>query len=98
MSGSPGPPAWAWARMSFRVRVFPVLGTHAAPGGLTKFQVWQSSLRQPSLLEIVIGLDDFAQLVLRARIAAVGIGMVALDQLLEARLDLGLRGRPGQIE
>ena len=43
---------------------------------------------EASLLQIVIGLDDFAQLVLGARVAAIGVGVVALNQLLEARLDL----------
>jgi hypothetical protein len=48
----------------------------------------QPASNEPSLLEIVIGLDNFAQLILRARIPAIGIRVVALDQLLEAALDL----------
>src|SRR5215813_12440393 len=43
---------------------------------------------EPSLLEIVIGLDDFTQLVLGPLVAAVSIGVVLLHELLEAGLDL----------
>src|SRR5262245_60080902 len=53
---------------------------------------------EPSLLEIVISLDDFAQLVLGPLVAAVGVRMVALHQLLEAGLDLGAIGALGQVE
>src|SRR5215510_2669070 len=40
------------------------------------------------LLEIVIGLDDFPQLVLGPLVTPVGVGVMALHQLLEAVLDL----------
>ena len=40
-------------------------------------------------LQIVIGLDDFTQLVFGAAVAAIGVGMMALHQFLEARLDVG---------
>ena len=43
---------------------------------------------EPRLLQIVIGLDDLAQLLLRRTVAAVAVGMVALDQFLEPGLDL----------
>src|SRR4051794_8207536 len=38
--------------------------------------------------QIVIGLDDLAQPVLGGAVAAIGIGMMALHQGLETRLDL----------
>src|SRR5262245_42829184 len=45
-------------------------------------------------LQIIVGLDDLAQLVLAGAVAAVRVGMVPLHQLLEARLDLiALRAR-----
>ena len=42
--------------------------------------------------EIIVRLDDLAQAILQRAVAAIGVGMVALHQFLEARLDLG-RGR-----
>ncbi len=41
------------------------------------------------LLEIIIGFDDFTQLIFRAPVAAIGIGMVALHQLFKPGLNLG---------
>src|SRR5947208_17119322 len=35
----------------------------------------------------IVGLDDLAQFLLRRAVAAVGVGMVALDQVLVAGLD-----------
>src|SRR5690349_6305127 len=43
-------------------------------------------------LQIIVRLDDLAQLVLGAAVAAVGVGMVEHHQLLEARLDLAALG------
>src|SRR5262245_13353685 len=42
-------------------------------------------------LEIIVGLDDLPQALLGGAIAAIGVGVVALHQRLEPRLDL-LRG------
>ena len=53
---------------------------------------WQAS-DEPSLLQIVISLDDFAQLVFGPFVPPVGVGVVAFDQLLEPRLDLVAVGR-----
>src|SRR5688500_3423832 len=39
-------------------------------------------------LQVIVRRDDLAQLFLEHAVAAVGVGMVALHQLLEARLDL----------
>ena len=64
----------------------------------TSIELGRSASDEPCLFQIVIGLDDFAQLVLGALVAAVGVGVVAFDQLLEARLDLGLRRRRREIE
>src|SRR5208282_2339391 len=47
---------------------------------------------ESSRLQVIIGLDDFPQLVLRAAIAAIGVGMVTLHQFLEARLDVEAGG------
>jgi hypothetical protein len=46
---------------------------------------------QARLLEIVIRLDDVAQLVLGGAVTAIGVRMMAFDELLEARFDLGMR-------
>src|SRR6185312_9000842 len=43
-------------------------------------------------LQIIIRLDDLDQAVLGRAVAAIGVGVVTLDQLLEARLDLHLAG------
>ena len=40
-------------------------------------------------LKVVIGLDDLSEPVLRAAVAAIGVGMKAFHQFLVARLDLG---------
>ena len=58
---------------------------------------WRT-LDEPSLLQIVISLDDFAQLVFGPFVPPVGVGVMALDQLLEARLDLVPLGPARQIE
>jgi hypothetical protein len=58
---------------------------------------WRGS-NQSSLLEIVISLDDFAQLVLGPFVPPVGVGVMAFDQLLEPRLDLLAGGAGAQIE
>src|SRR6266852_4302571 len=39
------------------------------------------------LLEVVIGFDDFSQLVFRGAVTAIGIGMMAFHQFLESRLN-----------
>src|SRR6266481_7691612 len=44
---------------------------------------------ETGLLEVVIGLDDLTELVFRGAIAAIGIGMMALHEFLESRLDVG---------
>ena len=49
-------------------------------------------------LQIIVGLDDLAQLVFGGAVAAVGVGMMALHQHLEARLDLGLVGADFEAE
>src|SRR5215813_3489938 len=51
---------------------------------------WESAV--PGGLQIIIRLDDLAQLILGGAVAAVGVGMMALHQLLEARLDLAALG------
>ena len=90
MSGRPGTPAWAWAGMSLRFRMVVAGARHVhAAGSATRCELPSlAGLRRGRLLQIVIGLDDFAQLVLGPLVAAVGVGMVALHQLLEPRLDL----------
>src|SRR5262249_41106848 len=50
------------------------------------------------LLEIVIGLDDFPQLVLGPLVTPVGIGVMALHQLLEAVLDGGAIRTLGEVQ
>ena len=57
-----------------------------------------ATLCQPCLPQIVIGLNHFAQLVLRGPVALVVVGMEPLNQLLESRLDVGLGGAVLQIE
>jgi len=42
-----------------------------------------SNSAETGLLEIIIGLDDLAQLVFRGAIAAIGVGVMAFHQLLE---------------
>src|SRR5262245_57435046 len=95
-SGMPGTPAWAWAGIGLRFRMFflerGLISRRGMALGL------QPVSNEPSLLEIVIGLDNFAQLILRARIPAIGIGVVTLHQLLEAALDLLPGGFRTKIE
>src|ERR1700748_2658484 len=43
-------------------------------------------------LEIIIRLDDFDQAILGGTVAAIGVGMVLLDQRLVFRLDVFQRG------
>ena len=95
MSGMPGTPAWAWAGMSFRFRMFfQVLGRQCRTGSANDRELPSvPASDEASLLQIVISLDDFAQLVLGPLVAAIGVGVVALDQLLEPGLDLGTRRR-----
>ena len=50
------------------------------------------------LLQKVIGLDNLAQLVPGARVAAVGVGMMALTSSLKRDLISTLRGRARKIE
>ena len=50
------------------------------------------------MLQKVIGLDYLAQLIAGARVSAVGVGMVNLDQLLEARLDFHPRRLAGEVQ
>ena len=50
------------------------------------------------LLEVIIGLYDLAQLVFGAPVAAIGIRMVPLHQLLEPPLDLRRQRRFCQIQ
>ena len=66
------------------------------------FPCWQgigtcSNSAESGLLEVIIGLDDLAQLVFRGAIPAIGVGVMAFHQLLEPRLDVGAGGvrRPG---
>src|ERR1700719_3206742 len=54
------------------------VGSYASPAKST----------ESGLLEVAIGLDDFAQLIFRGAITAIGVGMVAFHQLLEPRLDV----------
>src|SRR6185503_11594822 len=98
MSGRPGTPAWAWAGISFGFRMFcrcSATGAHRI--GYSLELGWQAS-DQSSLLEIVISLDDFAQLVLGPFVPPIGVGVVAFDQLLEPRLDLVAACAGAQIE
>src|SRR5262245_40610356 len=44
-------------------------------------------------LEVIVSLDDLPQLVFGGAVAAVGVGMMAFHQFLEAHLDLGSRCR-----
>ena len=62
---------------------------HAAAAGAKRREPPSA---RASRFQIIVGLDDLAQLVLAAAVAAVGVGMVALHQQLEARLDLGAVG------
>src|SRR5262245_42785726 len=92
-SGMPGTPAWAWAGISRRFRMF-FLVRPVRPRGMAQLQPVSN---EPSLFQIVIGLDNFAQLVLRPRIAPIGVGVMALHQLLEPGFDLLARGRRTEI-
>src|SRR5262245_6240514 len=88
MSGMPGTPAWAWAGISFRFRMScrcsaPLPHRRGYSLGLSL-----ATSDEASLLQIVISLDDFAQLVFGPFVSAVGVRVVALDQLLEPGLDL----------
>src|ERR1700724_3642208 len=72
-------------------------------GGLRGNQVQglreaRSKSRHSRLLQIVIGLDNLAQLVRGTRVSAIGIGGVNLNQLLEASLDLDARCAVPQVE
>src|SRR5207247_6573816 len=52
-------------------------------------------------LQVIVGLDDLPQPALVGTIAAVGVGMMALHQELEPRLDLGRAGaalEPERVE
>src|SRR6266853_735700 len=93
MSGRPGTPAWAWAGISFRFRMScrcSALLPHRR-GLLARTLAVTSD--EASLFQIVISLDDFAQLVFGPFVSAIGVRVVALDQLLEPGLDLvALRG------
>src|ERR1700683_3726069 len=42
--------------------------------------------------QVIVGLDDLAQFIFRRTIAAVGVRMMPLDQILVPRLDLRLGG------
>src|SRR5687767_10658607 len=98
MSGRPGTPAWAWAGISRGFRMAgPVLGTcpHRRDYSL---ELGRLASDEPGLLQIVISLDDFAQLVFGPFVPTVGVGVVAFDQLLETRLDLVPVRRRRQIE
>ena len=74
------------------------MGLGATPPDRGKFtrdaatrKVTSPPSNETSLLQIIIGLNDLTQLLLRASVAAVGVRMVKLDQFLEPRLDLVLR-------
>src|SRR5215470_4082888 len=96
MSGRPGTPAWAWAGISFGSGCRAGIGATAGRQGYSL--AVSSASDQPSLFEIVISLDDFAQLVFGPFVPTVGVGMVTLDQLLEPSLDLVAFGTHGQVE
>src|SRR5262245_39281792 len=92
MSGMPGTPAWVWAGISF------ISGSCGRCGPLLPHLIGQGEFRrcgrprasvsdEARLLEIVIGLDDFPQLVLGPLVAPVGVWVVPLHQLLEAGFD-----------
>ena len=68
--------------------VLPALGAVAASGGGHCMESRMRPQTRPSLLQIVISLDDFAQLVLGPFVPPVGVGVVTLHQLLEPGLDL----------
>src|SRR5262249_14402825 len=57
------------------------------------FWPWVGASAETHRFEIVIGLNDLAQPVFAGTIAAIGVRMMALDQGLEADLDLN-GGRP----
>src|SRR5262245_40224929 len=97
MSGMPGTPAWAWAGIALGFRMFFLLHGRVMPRRMA-LQGLQPVSDEPSLLQIVIGLDNFAQLILRARIAAVQVGVMTFHQLLEAGLDLLLGGGGAEVE
>src|SRR5215831_2259129 len=86
MSGRPGTPAWAWAGISFGSGC--IAGIGAAADRQVLLAALAAASDQPSLFQIVISLDDFTQLVFGPFVPTVGVRMVALDQLLEPRLDL----------
>src|SRR3990170_2328053 len=70
----------------------------ACSGSLDFAGGWSRDSRKPCLPQIVIGLDHFTQLVLGGAVALVVVGGEALNQFLEARLDVGLSGGVFKIE
>src|SRR4029079_2159748 len=95
MSGMPGTPAWAWAGISFGSGCL-CRGRHRCrTGGAGTIAVTSD---EASLLQIVISLDDFAQLVLGPFVPPVGVGVVSFHQFLEPGLDLETLGGGRQIE
>src|ERR1700736_4559068 len=88
MSGKRGTPGWASAMESRFWSWADDRQADTAPGSARRRTVNPPASHEPSLFQIVISLDDFPQLVFRAGVAAVGIGMVALYEFMEARFDL----------
>src|SRR5690349_2239161 len=98
MSGMPDTPAWAWAGISIisgsccRRQPQPLhrIGQDELCircGGPLPYASEEGTSDEARLLEIVIGLDDFPQLVLGPLVTPVGVGVMPLHQLLEAGLD-----------
>src|SRR5271155_4805175 len=48
--------------------------------------------------QVIVRLDDLAQFVFRRTIAAIGVRMMPLDQVLVTRLDLRLGGVAGEVK
>src|SRR5690348_16848623 len=97
MSGMPGTPAWAWAGISLGSGCLCGGRRYRRTGGATRY-VLAGSSDEASLLQIVISLYDFAQLVFGPFVSAVGVGVVALNQLLEPGLDLESLGGWTEIQ
>ena len=57
-----------------------------------------AELAETDALQIAVGLDDLSQAVFQRAVAAIGVGVVAFDQELVARLDFRRRGRNVQPE
>ena len=58
----------------------------------------EGALDHPGLFEIIIGLDDLAQLFLGPAVAAVGVRVVNLHEFLKTRLDILALGVIAEVQ